>query len=145
MRAGQRLTITPWPRKAVAGFNGGSGGMLRRPAERFQFSDLRGLLPPHGMPKIPVLLQPKPEVRGSSENLPESERGVRCDRMLSSDDLVQPREGDPESYRKGGLADPQRLQEFLQTLYCPLRSPRRRSSRLPGGTASSASSRTRLI
>jgi len=33
------------------------GGLSRRLTEGYQFSDFRGLLAPHSMPQIPVLLQ----------------------------------------------------------------------------------------
>lgn len=76
--------------------------------------DLVRLPTAHGVPEIPVLLKPKPEIRGHSHDPGEAEGRIRCHTSLPAGNLVEPRERDSEPGRKGGLGNPQGLQKLFE-------------------------------
>ena len=93
---------------------GGRRSASTRPLEGLEAGDCIGVLALHGMPQIPVELEPQPEVRRHPENSLETKRSVGSHSPLPAGDLVEAGKGNAEAYRECGLAYPQGPEELLQ-------------------------------
>ena len=59
--------------------------------KRLQLGDGSGLVTPHGMPEVPILLQPEPEVGGHAHDPCESQRSVRGHTAPAANHFIQTR------------------------------------------------------
>jgi len=64
--------------------------------------------------KIPIRLQPQPQLRRGLQEAAKSERSIRGDAPFPEDDLVETVQRDVESTRRFDLTDPERLQILLE-------------------------------
>ena len=68
----------------------------------------------HRMPKIPILLQAQPEIRGHTQNTGKAQGRIRSYRTSAFNNFVQPRVRNAQATSEFCLCKPQRLDEFLE-------------------------------
>jgi len=73
--------------------------------------------------QVIVGLEAKPEFRRGAEVTAQPERGVCGDASFAMDDFIDAPGGDAQVLAQPGLAEPQRLHEFLQQYFLVPRLP----------------------